>query len=121
MDIDVELKQICQLIREGKPSDAYAVLVDSVWPQSVSRQHLPIDEWARHLAPSEELRQWYARQKERWPEFKRRYEEELKPFFGELEQLRAMASHRRLILLSASCDSEHNQAVVLRDLLRQNR
>jgi uncharacterized protein YeaO (DUF488 family) len=115
----IELKQAYQFIKEEKPEEAYAVLVDRLWPRGIRKAELALDEWAKHLAPSDALRRWYAHQPERWPEFRRRYRNELRPFAGELEQLRRLAERQPLILLYGAHDSEHNQAVVLRELLLQ--
>jgi len=111
------LKRAYHFIHEPKPEGAYAVLVDRVWPRGISKEKLQLDEWAKHLAPSDELRKWFAHQTERWPEFRRRYREELKPFYGELEQLKRLSQRQCLILLYGARDTEHNQAVVLRELL----
>jgi len=115
----IMLKRVYHFIHEDKPQESYAILVDRVWPRGVSKEKLQFDEWAKHLAPSNELRKWFAHQEERWPEFRRRYREELKPFQAELEQLKKLSKRRCLILLYGSRDTEHNQAVVLRELLQQ--
>lgn len=116
----IEVKRVYQFIKEEKPRDAYAVLVDRLWPRGVSKQQLQIDEWAKDLAPSNELRKWYAHQDAFWPEFRRRYQEELKPLTGELEQLRRIAERQPLILLYGARDTEHNHAVVLCELLQHD-
>lgn len=117
--MDIELKRAYQFIKEDKPENAYAVLIDRIWPRGISKQQLRLDEWARHLAPSDDLRQWYAHRIERWPEFKRRYRQELKPLACELEQLQNLAKRQRLILLYSARDPERNQAIVLHELLRK--
>lgn len=116
--MDIILKRAYYFIHEAKPEGAYAVLVDRVWPRGISKEQLQLDEWAKHLAPSDELRKWFAHQAERWPEFRRRYREELKPFRGELEQLKRLSQRQCLILLYGARDTEHNQAVVLREVLQ---
>jgi uncharacterized protein YeaO (DUF488 family) len=119
--MEIALKRAYQFINEEKPEGSYAVLVDRVWPRGISRQGLQLDEWAQHLAPSNELRKWYDHELDKWPEFRRRYQQELVPFHGELEQLRRLAEKQRLILIYGARDTEHNQAVVLREMLQQER
>ena len=43
----------------ARATDGRRVLVDRIWPRGVSREHARLDEWARELAPSTELRQWF--------------------------------------------------------------
>lgn len=103
------------------PSDApgYRVLVDRLWPRGRSREVLRLDEWAREVAPSRELIAWYGHEVERWPEFVKRYRKELASGATKeaLHALRAAASGKRLVLVYGARDTEHNQAVVLREVL----
>lgn len=115
--MDIELKRVYQFVKEEKPKKCYAVLVDRLWPRGISKEKLQIDEWAKQLAPSNDLRKWFAHQEERWPEFKRRYRKELEPFAGDLEVLKHLSQRQCLVLLYGSRDTQHNQAVVLRELL----
>lgn len=79
----------------------------------------PVDEWLRDIAPSAELRRWFAHEPERWAEFKRRYLDELhnEPAAGALVRLRKAASHRHATLLYGAKDETHNNAAVLQALL----
>jgi len=74
--------------------------------------------WARELAPSTELRRWFGHDPERFEEFQRRYREELAEHRDELEELRARAKSGRLTLVFGARDTEHNDAVVLAEILR---
>ncbi len=80
-----------------------------------------IDEWARDLAPSTELRRWYSHDPQRFAEFRRRYQAELRdPRRQEsFQRLKQIAATRRLTLLTATKDLDHSQAAVLARLLRQ--
>ncbi|MBV8940711.1 MAG: DUF488 domain-containing protein [Solirubrobacterales bacterium] len=97
--------------------DGYRVLVDRVWPRGVSREDAVLGEWARELAPSKELRQWFAHKPERFEGFRRRYREELSAHTGELEALRKRSRRGTVTLLFAARDTDHNNAVVLAELL----
>lgn len=95
------------------------MLVDRVWPRGVSRAQAAIDHWAKDLAPSTELRKWFAHDPAKWEEFQRRYREELGERLDELRLLGDRCKDRGLTLVYSAKDTEHNQAVVLRDVLQR--
>jgi uncharacterized protein YeaO (DUF488 family) len=101
-------------------SDGTRVLVDRLWPRGLSKDRAAVDRWLRDLAPSDALRKWYHARPEAWLVFRKRYLKELaQPEAAEaLAQLYSLANRRRkLTLLFASRNEDHNNAVVLRDLL----
>lgn len=100
-------------------SDGYRVLVDGVWPRGVSKEELDIEEWLRGIAPSSELRKWFGHDPEKWPEFRQRYAKELQASEADLQRLAEKAREGRITLIYGAKDREHNQAVVLRDILRE--
>jgi uncharacterized protein YeaO (DUF488 family) len=95
------------------------VLVDRVWPRGVPKNSLALTSWARELAPSNELRRWFGHDPARWPEFKTRYRRELAAKEPGLVDLARTARSRPLTLLYSARDSEHNQAVVLKEVLEE--
>jgi uncharacterized protein YeaO (DUF488 family) len=99
------------------PDDGYRVLIDRVWPRGVSREHAAIDEWARELSPSHDLRRWYGHDPERFEEFARRYEAELAGQRERLAELRRRARSGPLTLVFAARDAEHSNAAVLARVL----
>lgn len=99
-------------------SDGYRVLVDRLWPRGVTREEARLDEWARELAPSPELRKWFGHDPGRFEEFRRRYGEELAEHEEKLRELRRRARKGSLTLVYGARDTEHNGAVVLARLLR---
>jgi uncharacterized protein YeaO (DUF488 family) len=105
----------------AEPSDGYRVLVDRLWPRGVSKERARVDEWARELAPSTELRRWFGHDPERFVEFERRYRTELAEHDEKLDELRRRAREGTLTLVYAARDEEHNDAVVLAALLREQR
>ena len=100
------------------PSDGYRVLVDRLWPRGVAKDDARLDEWARELAPSTELRRWFGHDPEKFDEFRRRYREELRAHEEKLQELRRRARKETVTLVYAARDAEHNDAVVLAELLR---
>lgn len=117
--MSVQIERAYEFYKHEKPDGTYAVLVDRLWPRGIRKEQLHLDEWARQLAPSTQLRKWYAHDVNKWPEFQRRYQEELEPLKDELQRLRRLARQSHLILIYGAKDSEHNQAVALKALLQQ--
>lgn len=103
------------------PDDGHRVLVDRVWPRGRSREVLRIDTWERDIAPSDELRHWFGHEVERWEEFQRRYREELAApdAVRTIDRLAAIARTGTLTLVYGAHDQEHNQAIVLADVIRE--
>ena len=83
------------------------------------REEAHLDEWARELAPSTGLRRWFGHDPARFEEFQRRYIEELASQAQKLRELRARAREGTLTLVYAARDTDHNDAVVLAELLRR--
>ncbi len=102
-----------------EPSDGYRILVDRLWPRGLSRERAELDEWDRELAPSTELRKWFSHEPSRFPEFRRRFCEELGEHRSTLAGLRRRAREGTLTLVYAAKDTDHNDAVVLAEVLRR--
>src|SRR6185312_6732163 len=102
---------------EVEPADGYRVLVDHIWPRGVSRERAKLDEWARELAPSDDLRKWFGHDPERFEEFRRRYRAELEGEHAQLEALRRRAEETPVTILYAASDREHNNGVVVREVV----
>lgn len=98
-------------------SQGHRVLVDRLWPRGITKERLPIDEWCKDIAPSSDLRQWFAHEPAKWEMFRQRYIHELEQKRPELERLLAIARQKPLVLLYSAKDRERNQAVVIRDRL----
>ena len=107
---------IKRIYEPANPNDGYRVLVDRLWPRGVSKERAALDEWAKDIAPSTDLRKWFAHDPQKWTEFTRRYRLELQgnPAWPELQ---AIARQKALTLVYAAKDEVHNEAVVLRRLL----
>jgi len=100
--------------------DGYRVLVDRLWPRGLKKTQAALHAWLRDLAPSDELRRWFHVRPDCWLAFRKRYLKELAlPGAAEaLGELYRLANHERnLTLLFASKNQQHNNAVVLKDLL----
>jgi uncharacterized protein YeaO (DUF488 family) len=102
-----------------RPGD-HRVLVDRLWPRGLRRAALDLDEWAKDVAPSPELRRWYGHDPGRFAEFEHRYRRELarQPAAPVLDRLREAGLDRRVVLLTATRDLDHSGATVLCRVLR---
>jgi uncharacterized protein YeaO (DUF488 family) len=103
--------------------DGYRVLIDRLWPRGRRKQDLRLDAWLKELAPSGELRTWFGHDPERWPEFRTRYRRELRaePAQALLRDLHRRARRGTVTLVYGAKDTEHNDAVVLKDVLERMR
>jgi uncharacterized protein YeaO (DUF488 family) len=114
--IEVRLKRAYD---EPSAGDGFRILVDRLWPRGISKERMQLDAWAKDLAPSTELRKWFAHDPARWGEFVTRYRAELK-LSGAADAIAALlASAKRsktITLLYGAKDREHNEAVVLQRL-----
>lgn len=108
---------------EGPDDGAYRVLVDRLWPRGFTKARAAVDEWAKDVAPSTELRRWYGHEPERFDEFARRYTDELSrpPAAEVVARLRQTASETRVALVTATKDVEHSGAHVLLNVLSTRR
>ena len=101
-------------------SDGARVLVDRLWPRGLTKEAAALDAWLKDLAPSDELRRWFHARPSLWSAFRKKYLAELsapEPSRA-LEELYELAgSHRQLTLVFSSRNQEHNNAVVLKQLL----
>ena len=115
------MKQILKLKRAydaASDDDGYRVYIDRLWPRGLSHETFHYDFWDKEIAPSTDLREWFhADSQGRWDEFARRYAAELSAntSFGELK--RQLADKPTVTLLYSSHDREHNNAVVVKDML----
>jgi uncharacterized protein YeaO (DUF488 family) len=97
--------------------DGARILVDRMWPRGLRKAEATLDQWLKDVAPSTALRQWFGHDPSRWEEFRRRYKRELARKGKLLDELRASARQGRVTLIYSARDTEHNQAVVLREVL----
>ncbi len=100
--------------------DGLRVLVDRIWPRGLSKERAHVDEWLKAVAPSTQLRTWYAHDADRFEEFARRYKAELEtPERAEaFERLKQLAKSSKVTLLTATKEVSISQAAVLATLLR---
>ena len=109
--------KIKRVYEPASNADGYRVLVDRLWPRGLKKENASVDEWLKEVAPSAGLRKWFAHEEEKWAAFCEKYKEELKSnnSFDELKKV--VKKHKLVTLLFGAKDEQHNQAVVLKELL----
>ncbi len=97
--------------------DGTRFLVERLWPRGVKKTVLQLDEWVKDVAPSDELRRWFGHDPRKWEAFRRRYFQELNTCAAAWEPILKKARHRRVTLVYSAHDTEHNNAVALKEYL----
>ena len=109
--------EIARVYDAGEAAPGRRFLVDRVWPRGVTKEALALDGWLKDAAPSDQLRRWFGHDPQRWSEFRQRYTAELDAAPETWRPLLDAAREGDVTLLYGARDTEHNQAVVLRDRL----
>jgi len=108
---------IKRVYEEPDASDGKRILVDRLWPRGLTKEKARVDLWLKDVAPSTELRKWFAHDPARWAGFQSRYRQELKRNKEQLSLLRQEAAKGTVTLVYGAKDQQHNEAVVLQKLL----
>ena len=112
--MDVQLKRVYE---KPDPKDGFRILVDRLWPRGLTKEKAAVDLWLKDIAPSTELRKWFAHDPEKWKEFQKRYLKELKENKEAVAALKEHLKKGQVTLLYAAKDEAHNEALVLKDFI----
>lgn len=110
--------QLKRVYEPPSEEDGSRFFIERLWPRGTTKAALANAQWLKDVAPSAELRQWFHHDPERWDEFRRRYFVELKHRHETLAPILDAAHRGTVTLLYSSQDSEHNNAVALREFLQ---
>ncbi len=97
--------------------DGTRFLVERLWPRGIKKEELPMRAWLKEIAPSQELRKWYAHDPSKWREFKRKYFAELNRQPEAWKLVLEAARRGNVTLLYSARDTEHNSAIALKEYL----
>lgn len=103
---------------KAAPDDGTRFLVERLWPRGIKKTGLQVEAWLKDVAPSDALRRWFAHDPKKWPEFRRRYFEELDRNPEVWEPIRSAARQGRVTLVYSTHDTEHNNAVALKEYMQ---
>jgi len=102
-----------------KRTDGARFLVERLWPRGIKKEELKMKAWLKDVAPSPELRKWFAHDPEKWKEFQKRYRAELKANSDAWQPLLEAAKQGDVTLLYSAKDTEHNSALLLKEFLEK--
>jgi uncharacterized protein YeaO (DUF488 family) len=109
--------RVARVYADPSPEDGQRILVDGLWPRGFRKDDPRVGTWVKDVAPSRELRDWYDHQPERFKEFSTRYRKELQDGDA-FDELRKLAEHGFVTLVTATRDVEGSHAAVLATLLK---
>lgn len=113
--MSVAIKRIYEPV---SAQDGYRILVDRLWPRGIKKEKAGIDMWLKEVAPSTQLRTWFHKGEGSFTDFKKKYLTELKdnPALDELKSL--TEEHKKVTLLYAAKNEQHNHALILAGVLK---
>lgn len=109
--------KIKRVYDKAAASDGSRLLVDRIWPRGLKKADLALDDWIKEVAPSDRLRKWFAHDIRKWKELRKQYFAELRAKPEVWQPIMERAGRSDVTLLYGARDSEHNNAVALRDFL----
>lgn len=109
--------QLKRAYDEPSPEDGQRILVERLWPRGLTKERAAVDLWLKDVAPSPELRKWFAHDPAKWQQFERRYWAELRQHEDAVELLRQRIKAGPVTLVYAARDEEHNGALALKEFL----
>jgi uncharacterized protein YeaO (DUF488 family) len=101
--------------------DGFRVLVERLWPRGIKKADAHLDLWMKEIAPSSDLRKWFAHDPAKWEEFSKRYEKELDKNRELVNILEQKSRQTTVTLIYAAHDVGHNSAIVLKQIIEKNR
>lgn len=119
--MEAKVIQLKRVYEPATPEDGTRFLVERLWPRGVKKESLRFDAWLKDVAPSTELRQWFAHDPAKWEDFQRRYFAELGANAEALAPIRRAIRKGPVTLLFSSHDVAHNNAVALKRYLTSRR
>jgi uncharacterized protein YeaO (DUF488 family) len=109
--------QVKRVYEPAGPDDGTCILVERLWPRGLKKASMQMHTWQKDIAPSNGLRRWFHHDPKKWDEFRRRYGGELDAHPEAWEPILEAARHGRVTLLYSTQNTQHNNALALRDYL----
>ncbi len=114
--MDIKIKRVYE---KPDKDDGLRILVDRLWPRGLTKAKAKVDLWLKDVAPSTELRKWFAHDPAKWTEFRTRYLAELRKNKDQVSLLRQKSGKGKTTLLYGARDEQHNEAIILQKLLNR--
>ncbi len=110
--MNIKIKRVYE---KPDPKDGFRILVDRLWPRGLTKEKAAADLWLKDIAPSTELRKWFNHDAEKWKEFQKKYQQELKENKEAVSVLKEHLKQGPVTLLYGAKDEEHNEAEVIKE------
>ena len=110
----IKLKRVYEPVASD---DGARFLVERLWPRGMKKTEVKMQAWLKDVAPSSGLRKWFGHDPKKWNEFRERYFRELRANPDAVEFIVTAAKQGMVTLLYSSHDTDHNNAVALRDYI----
>jgi uncharacterized protein YeaO (DUF488 family) len=114
--MNIKIKRVYE---QPHKDDGLRILVDRLWPRGLTREKASVDLWLKEIAPSTELRKWFAHDPDKWKSFRGRYETELGHNYDLIKVLKEKAREGTITLVYGARDEKHNEALVLKQFLER--
>jgi len=112
------LLRVKRIYEPPSKEDGFRILVDRLWPRGMSKQRAQLDLWLKEIAPSDELRQWFSHEPEKWREFKKKYRTELSAKKDLVDQIMELEKSKEAVTLVYSArNTELNNVVALKMII----
>ena len=117
-NVKIKIKRVYE---EPDKDDGVRILVDRLWPRGLTKEKASVDLWLKEIAPSTQLRKWFAHDPDKWKSFRGRYETEIRRNDDLIKVLRDKAREGTVTLIYGARDEKHNEALVLKQFLERSR
>ena len=112
--------KIKRVYESAEESDGVRFLVERLWPRGIKKKEgLFMETWLKDVAPSPNLRHWFAHDITKWDEFQKRYRAELDENPDAWKIILKTLKRGNVTLLYSARDKEHNSALVLKSFLEE--
>jgi uncharacterized protein YeaO (DUF488 family) len=112
--------KIKRVYAQPHKDDGLRILVDRLWPRGLTKEQASVDLWLKEIAPSTELRKWFAHDPQKWKTFRGRYETEISHNHDLIKVLKQKAREGTITLIYGARDQKHNEALVLKQFLERD-
>jgi len=113
--------KIKRAYEQPQKEDGLRILVDRLWPRGLTKEKASVDLWLKEIAPSTELRKWFAHDPGKWKSFRGRYQTEISHNHDLIKVLKEKAREGTITLIYGARDEKHNEALVLKQFLERDR
>jgi uncharacterized protein YeaO (DUF488 family) len=115
--MNIKIKRVYE---HPEQDDGMRILVDRLWPRGLTKKKASLDLWLKDIAPSTELRKWFAHDPDKWKRFRARYQTEIRNNHDLIKALKQKAREGTITLIYGARDQKHNEALVLKQFLEKN-